>query len=513
MEKQAYIELKGIWKKFGDVSANEGIDLQINKGEIHALLGENGSGKTTLMNILTGIYTQDSGSIHIDGKRIFFRTPADSLKFGIGMIHQHANLVEALSVEENIAAGTDTCFWIDRKRLRSRIGETAGRYSFPIGLATKVYQLSSSEKQAVEILKAFYSGVTTLVLDEPTSSLAPFETRVLFDNLLKMKENGNAVVLITHKMNEVLGISDRVTVLRKGKSVYHSLTRKTNQRELTEKMMGRALSADIANGRGPTAASNATPLLEVRGLVVKDRFGKRSVDGVSLTVGSGEIHGIAGVSGNGQKDLCDAIAGLARTISGDILLGGRSIRGMGPRQQRENGVKIGYVPEDRMETGLVGAMSIADNVALRTLDSADQPGIFVSGRESAAMAERIIKKYDINASGPQAPVKNLSGGNIQKVLLGREIEMKPRLLITAYPARGLDVGASDYIFRLLKSEKEDGLGILFVGEDIDILLGLCDRISVMRAGRLVATLDAGRASKADIGAFMTGNDSLESSQP
>jgi simple sugar transport system ATP-binding protein len=504
-EGPAYIELRGITKNFGGVRANDGVDLSVHRGEIHALLGENGSGKTTLMNILTGIYSQDSGGVFIDGRRVRFRTPRDSIEAGIGMICQHANLVDAFSVEENIAAGAERGLWLNKGKLRGRIGEIAESYRLAVRPERKIYSLSMGEKQAVEILKTLYRGVTTLVLDEPTSALTPLETEALFANLRRMRESGCAVVLITHKLNDVFEISDRVTVLRKGKSVYTASAGDTDRAELTEKMVGQAVSLDIPRTESRDRGADSPPLLEVRDLVVKGEYG-RALNGVSLCVKAGEIHGIAGVAGSGQRELCDAVAGLVRITSGDIALNGRAIGGMTPGQMRKNGIKIGYVPEDRMEMGLVGAMSIADNVMLRGVGGR---GIFFDAGEAEALAGRIIEKYDISAPGASEPVKNLSGGNIQKVLLGREMELKPDLLITAYPVRGLDVGASDYIFRLLNREKESGMGVLFIGEDLDVLLGLCDRVSVMRAGRLAAALDTRKTSKTEIGALMTGNDSGE----
>jgi simple sugar transport system ATP-binding protein len=504
--KQAYIELRGVTKNFGHVRANDGADLSIHRGEIHALLGENGSGKTTLMNILTGIYAPDSGGVYVDGRQLFFRTPADSLKAGIGMIHQHAGLVDAMSVEENIVAGTKDSLWLNKNQLRAQIGEIAQKYRFSVPLTKKVYLLSVAERQAVEILKTFYRGASTLILDEPTPVLTPPEIETLFSNIREMRESGCAVVLITHKMSEVFEISDRVTVLRRGRSVFSAFTKDTSQMELTLKMVGQAVSMHIPRPVKPPSqpAEKEPPLLEVRNIVVKDARGRPLLDGVSLKVDSREIHGIAGVTGNGQRELCDAVAGLVKVSSGEILLNGRDIRGLGPRRLSGMGVKIGYVPEDRMEMGLVGTMSISENVMLRNMHDGRRFGeVFFDYNLAGEQAARIIKKYDVSAPGVYEPVKNLSGGNIQKVLLGREIEMKPQLLITACPVRGLDIGASDCVFRFLNQEKERGLGILFVEEDLDVLLGFCDRVSVMRSGKLVATLDARSASKTDVGVFMT----------
>ena len=495
-----YIELKGISKRFGEVVANRSIDLALQKGEIHALLGENGSGKTTLMNILTGVYQQDEGSIYIDGEKAAFRTPADSLRAGLGMIHQHVKLVEPLSVEENIAAGVDRRVFVRRRKLRGKIRAIAETYGFRVDPAKMVYQLSVGEKQAVEILKAFYRGATALILDEPTSVLTPQESQALFETLAKMKREGCAIVLITHKMSEVFEVSDRVTVLRRGEAVFTAETARTTQQELTEKMVGRAVSLDIPRCE---AAPGERDALRVGGLTVENKAGVKLLDSVSLSVRRGEIHGIAGVAGSGQKELCEAIAGLIRVKGGSILLDGREIAGSSARQLLREGVRIGYVPEDRMCMGLAGGLSIADNVLLRGLG--ETGGVFLDGKKAGRSARAIIEKYEISAAGPGQPVKDLSGGNIQKVLLGRELEREPDFLIAAYPTRGLDIGATNFVYEMLNRAKARGTGILFVGEDLDVLMGLCDRISVLHAGHLMGTVDAKDAAKSQLGLMMTGS--------
>ncbi len=495
-----HIELKGITKRFGDVVANREIDLEIRKGEIHALLGENGSGKTTLMNILTGVYQQDEGSIYVGGEKVFFHSPADSLRAGLGMIHQHVKLVEPLTVEENIAASVDRSVFVRRKKMRAKIRAIAGMYGFSVDPAKMVYQLSVGEKQAVEILKAFYRGASVLILDEPTSVLTPQESQALFETLIKMKNEGCAIVLITHKMSEVFEASDRVTVLRRGEAVFSALTAETTRQELTEKMVGRAVSMDIPRSMKSALGGDA---LRVRGLTVENKAGKRLLDEVTLTVGRGEIHGIAGIAGSGQKELCEAVAGLARVRAGSILLNGREIAGKTARALLKEKVRIGFVPEDRMSMGLAGALSVSDNLLMRGLD--ETKGIFLDGRRSDRRARAIIEKYEISAAGPGQPVKDLSGGNIQKVLLGRELEREPDFLIAAYPTRGLDIGAANFVYEMLNRAKERGIGILFVGEDLDVLMNLCDRISVLHAGRLMGTVNAGTVTKEKLGLLMTGS--------
>ncbi len=498
--EKPHIELKGITKSFGEVTANRAIDLDIYKGEIHALLGENGSGKTTLMNILIGVYAQDAGSIYIDGKQVYFHSPADSLRAGLGMIHQHVKLVECLRVEENISAGVDKALFINKKKLRERIRQIADTYGFQIDPAKKVYQLSVGEKQTVEILKVFYRGATVLILDEPTSVLTPQESQVLFETLARMKCEGCAIVLITHKMNEVVGVSDRVTVLRRGEAVCTLQTAQTTQQELTEKMVGRAVSLDIPRCQ---ISSEGEDALIVTGLVVENKAGKRLLDGVSLNVLGGEIHGIAGIAGSGQKELCEAIAGLVRIKCGGILLKGREIAGMTARGLLKEKIRIGFVPEDRMSMGLAGGLSIADNILLRSLD--ETKDIFMDTKGGNEKALSIMEKYRISAAGPGQPVKDLSGGNIQKVLLGRELEREPDFLVVAYPARGLDIGAANYVYELLGQAKAKGIGILFIGEDLDVLMNLCDRISVLHAGRMMGTVDARYVTKNQLGLMMTGS--------
>lgn len=500
MLENPYIELKDISKSFGEVQANRSVNLAIQKGEIHALLGENGSGKTTLMNILTGVYAPDAGRIFIDGKEAVFHSPADSLRAGIGMIHQHVQLVEVLSVAENITAGVDKAAFINRNTLNKKVRELSEAFGFKVDPNKKVYQLSVGEKQTVEILKVFYRGVNVLILDEPTSVLTPQESRLLFETLIKMKCEGCAIVLITHKMNEVFEVSDRVTVLRKGEALCTLVTAGTTQQELTEKMVGKAISLDIPCT--PVSMEGSAPLLELRGVVVENKQGKRLLDGVSLTVNKGEILGVAGVAGSGQKEMCESVAGLQKIKSGSILLNGRNITGMTPGRLNKENIRIAFIPEDRMNMGLAGGLSIADNVMLRNVDK--MKGMFLNTQEEKARTEVIIQKYEISASGPSQVVKNLSGGNIQKVLLGREMEMDPDFIIAAYPVRGLDVGATNFVYDVLNEEKCRGMGILFIGEDLDVLMNLCDRIAVLHAGRLMGVVDAKNITKNEIGLMMTG---------
>ncbi len=496
-----YVELRDITKSFGPVKANDRINFSIRRGEIHALLGENGSGKSTLMNILSGIYTPDSGEILLDGKPVKFTSPADSINAGIGMVHQHFKLVEVLSAKENIVAGTKGRFWMRDKTLREEIRKLADHFTLSIDPDKKVYQMAVSEKQTVEILKVLYRGAHVLILDEPTAVLTPQEIRVLFDILRNMKKMGCAVVIITHKLNEVMEISDRVTVLRKGKSIETINTADTNARMLTEMMVGHPMSLDI--DRAPVDSDRIKPILEVKDLTVMNAEHIPALDHVSFTLSSGEILGVAGIAGSGQKELCEAIAGLEHISSGNINFKGQSLLGLSPRDIIVRGITMSFVPEDRLGMGLVGSMNVIDNVLLKAYQN--MPGIFVDRKKGKEVAEAIIERFEIATPGPYHEVKKLSGGNIQKVLLGREINLNPELLITAYPVRGLDIGASYNIYDVLNEQKKKGVGILFIGEDLDVLLGLADRIMVMHAGKIMGILDAATTTKEEVGLLMLGH--------
>ena len=499
---EEYVELLDICKAFGPVKANDHINFSVRRGEIHALLGENGAGKSTLMNILSGIYTPDSGEIRIDGKSVTFHSPADSIRAGIGMVHQHFKLVEVLSAKENIIAG-DKRPWIRSRQLTREIQALAGRYTLHIDPDKKIYEMAVSEKQTVEILKVLYRGAQLLILDEPTAVLTPQETRILFDILRNMKKMGCAVVIITHKLNEVMEISDRVTVLRKGQSIETFNTAETNARQLTELMVGRPMSLEIA--RAAVDAKKIKPLLEVKSLTVTNAEHISVLDHVSFSLSSGEILGVAGIAGSGQKELCEAIAGLEHISDGDIIFKGDSLLKLSPRDIIVKGISMSFVPEDRLGMGLVGSMNIIDNVLLKAYQN--MPGIFMDRARGKEIAEGIIDRYEISTPSPYHEVKKLSGGNIQKVLLGREINLNPDLLITAYPVRGLDIGASYHIYDVLNEQKQKGVGILFIGEDLDVLLGLCDRIMVLHAGKIMDILDAKSTTKEEIGLLMLGHSS------
>ncbi len=500
------VKLQGICKSFGSVKANQNINFDVKKGEIHALLGENGSGKSTLMNILSGIYQPDSGHIELDGKPMTFSSPKDSIKNGIGMVHQHFKLVDVLSAKENIVAGTkDGRFFTGSKALAKKIRAIEEKYGLTLDPDKKVYNMSVSEKQTCEILKVLYRGANILILDEPTAVLTPQEITVLFDILREMKNQGCAIVIITHKLAEVLEISDRVTILRKGQSVATLNTCDTNAAELTEMMVGHPISLDI--DRAEVDKDKIHGLLSVKGLTVYNGEKLKALDNVTFELSSGEILGVAGIAGSGQKELCETIAGLDKVAEGEIIYKNESIVGMTPRDIIKKGITMSFIPEDRLGMGLVGSMSIIDNVLLKSYQN--MPGIFMNRSEGLRIADNVIERFQISTPSAHHTVKKLSGGNIQKVLLGREINLNPELIITAYPVRGLDIGASYNIYDVLNEQKQKGVGILFIGEDLDVLLSISDRIMVLHEGKIMGIVNAAETNKQELGMMMLGHSAEE----
>ena len=499
------IQFVNISKLFDKTIANDGITLDIRRGEILALLGENGSGKTTLMNMLSGIYFPDEGEIYVNGQQETIRSPRDAFSLGIGMVHQHFKLVDIFTAAENIVLGLPGGVTIDRKKLVAQIREIAGKYGFDLDPNKKIYNMSVSEKQTVEIIKVLYRGADILILDEPTAVLTPQETVKLFRILRKMKEDNKAVVIITHKLNEVLEVSDRVHILRKGKFVGSVKTSETTVAELTEKMVGRAV--DLAIER-PETQKKALKM-EVQNLTCINSDGMRVLDNVSFDLFSGEILGVAGIAGSGQKELCEALAGLHSIKDGQFLYhyekDGHTVvedlAGKPPMEMIKRGIAMSFVPEDRLGMGLVAAMDMTDNVMLRSYYQ--NKGPFVNRKKPKALAEQLIAQLEIVTPGTETPVRLLSGGNVQKVLLGREIASSPQLLIVAYPVRGLDINSSYTIYRLINEQKERGVAVLFVGEDLDVLLEICDRILVLCGGRVSGVVNARQSNKEEVGLLMT----------
>ena len=568
MAKSVAIQLKGISKYFGEVVANKNVDLTVYKGEILSVLGENGSGKTTLMNMLSGIYFPDEGQIFVDGAPVVIRSPRDAYHYGIGMVHQHFKLVDVFSAIDNVLLGekapefalkeksaelreraakatyvidnddteapvktvrqTDTAFgrfrlnariallplekalykarfnWLPRKR-GQKIKEVAAKYGFEIDLNKKIYDMSVSEKQTVEIIKVLYRGADILILDEPTAVLTPQETQKLFDVIRNMREDGKSIIIITHKLNEVMEISDRVAVLRKGEHVATVNTAETDINELTEMMVGRKTELNIARA----LPENEQDRLEVSNLTLVNHENVKVLDNVSFTAYSGEILGIAGIAGSGQRELLETIAGLNRPTSGTISYNDpttgkkENLVRKTPAQIRELGVRLSFVPEDRLGMGLVGNMDIIDNMMLRSYKRGKLP--FLDRKNPKQLAENIIRDLEVVTPSSHTPVRRLSGGNIQKVLVGREIASAPTVLMAAYPVRGLDINSSYTIYNLLNTQKERGVAVIYVGEDLDVLIELCDRIMVICAGRVTGIVDGRKAKKEDIGLLMTGS--------
>ena len=489
------IECKGITKVFGSVVANNNIDLSVNYGEILALLGENGSGKTTLMNMLSGIYHPDRGSIWVDGKEASINSPTDSQKYQIGMIHQHFKLIDVFSAIDNVVLGSGrSASKTDKKKAQ----EICDSFGLNIDLDKKIYDMSVGEKQNVEILKVLYRGAKILILDEPTAVLTPQEINVLFDILWKMKENGCAIIIITHKLNEVMEISDRVTILRKGESIGTVKTSETTEKELTELMVGREITLEIDR----PDPENPTELLRVCNLTVMKSDGTIGLDDIDFEVNTGEILGIAGIAGSGQKELCETIAGLIPSKTGAILYKKENIVGKKPKEIIDLGIQMSFVPEDRLGMGLVASMSVADNMLLKNYN--DSKGIFMKKSGARALATKLVDELEIKTPSIDTPVRMLSGGNVQKVLLGREISAGPNLLITAYPVRGLDINSSYTIYNLLNEQKQKGVAVIFIGEDLDVLLQLSDRIMVLCHGKITGIVDAKSVTKEQIGLMMTG---------
>ncbi|MBQ8178672.1 MAG: ABC transporter ATP-binding protein [Clostridia bacterium] len=563
---QVAIELKKVSKRFGEVVANNEVDLKVYKNEILSLLGENGSGKTTLMNMISGIYFPDSGEIEIDGKPVVIKSPRDAHNYKIGMIHQHFKLVDVFSAADNILLGEKMSeysisqkaketlstlpedkiiksvekdgktsktvdfkvlgeialtylkvaalpfiklgklikFDILAKNRAKDLQEVADKYGFEIDLKKKIYDLSVSEKQTVEIIKVLYRGAEILILDEPTAVLTPQEIEKLFAVLRRMRDDGKAIIIITHKLNEVMAISDKVAVLRKGEHIATVDTANTNEKELTEMMVGKKVELNIDR----TEPVNMVDRLVVKDLSIINHDRVKVLDNVNFVARSGEILGIAGIAGSGQRELLESIAGLVKFNSGDIIYNDPAkndepvdLKSKTPVQIRELGVRLSFVPEDRLGMGLVANMDIVDNMMLRSYKKGH--GVFLDRKSPSKLADEIVHDLEVVTPNTHTAVRKLSGGNVQKVLVGREIASAPTVLMAAYPVRGLDINSSYTIYNLLNDQKEKGVAVIFVGEDLDVLIDLCDRILVLCAGKVTGIVDARSITKEEIGLLMT----------
>ena len=514
LENKCAIKMENITKRFGSVVANNAINMELREGEILSLLGENGSGKTTLMNMLSGIYFPDEGQIYIHDKPVTIASPKDAFDLGIGMIHQHFKLVDLFTATENIILGLEGK--LDLNNARKKVQDICDRYGFDIDPDMKIYDMSVSQKQTVEIVKVLYRGADILILDEPTAVLTPQETDRLFDIMRNMKADGKALVIITHKLHEVMDVSDRVAVLRKGRYIGDVATCDTSPQKLTDMMVGHAVTLNIDR----PLVEDRNLRLEVKDLTVLTPDGIKALDHVSFDAYGGEILGIAGISGSGQKELLEAIAGLRVTQPGSHVIyhppapdepiagqhvpvdkGGEELLGKNPRQIHDIGVSMAFVPEDRLGMGLVGSMGMADNMMLKTYRSGRGP--LLDRKPPRQLAERVKEELDVLTPSINTPVRRLSGGNVQKVLVGREIAQNPSVLMTTYAVRGLDINTSYTIYNLLTAQKLKGVAVIYVGEDLDVLLELCDRILVLCGGQVSGIVDGRTTTKEEVGLLMT----------
>ncbi len=495
------LEMRGIVKRFPGVVANDGVDFSAKAGEIHALLGENGAGKTTLMRILYGIYQPDEGEIYLDGRAIRVRSPAEALSLGIGMVHQHFRLVPTLSVEENVVLGLRGGLspFPNLRRVREKLREIARDYGLEVNPQAKLFELSVGEQQRVEILKALYRQVRILIMDEPTSVLTPQEVERLFSTLRSLVEAGLTVIFITHKLDEVLEVSDRVTVLRKGKVVATLPTGEADKAMLARLMVGREVVFRL--DKGPT--KRGEKLLEVRDLRALNDRGLPAIRGLSFDLFGGEILGVAGVAGNGQKELVEVLTGLRRATAGRVLFFGKDLTNRSPSEIAAAGVA--HIPEERLRRGLVPEMSVAENLVLKGYRLPPfSRGLFLNQRAIISHAKEAISAYQIMTPSPNSPAKLLSGGNIQRLILARELSGSPRLIIAAHPTYGLDVGATEQIRGLLLKQRELGAGVLLISEDLEEIMGLSDRILVLFAGQAMGLMEAEEAAREELGLLMAG---------
>ena len=499
MAEQYAIEMRGITKTFGSVVANKDVELNVRPGEILALLGENGSGKTTLMNMLSGIYAPDSGEIRVNGQPVTIASPQDAKRLGIGMVHQHFKLVDVFSAADNIWMGKEKAGFLLKKDRYNEIEAMAKKFGFDLDPRKKVHNMAVSEKQTLEIIKVLYYGAKVIILDEPTAVLTVQEIQKLFGVLRRMKADGHSVIIITHKLNEVLDISDRVAILRKGEYVGTVNTAETNEQQLTEYMVGRKVDLNIER----PVVEKTRPLLEIRDLTIKNDEGAVAIDHVNFYIRGGEILGVAGIAGCGQKELCEAIAGLRPIEQGQMIHKGDNIVGLSPKAILDKGISMSFIPEDRLGMGLAPSLSITDNMLLKNYQDAKGP--FVDRKQGRADAEHVIQELGVVTPSAETPVRRLSGGNVQKVLLGREIKAGPNVIITAYPVRGLDINSSYAIYNILNQQKKDGVGVLFVGEDLDVMMALCDKIMVLCHGKVMGVVHAHKTTKEELGLMMTGS--------
>lgn len=500
MDRTPVLQMLHITKRFPGVVANENVNLTLYPGEVHALLGENGAGKSTLLNILAGIYFPNEGEIRYNGVHVDINSPQAAVRLGIGMVHQHFKLVQTLSVAENIALYAGTCGKIlNREKMEQDVARLAAQFHLDVEPDAQVEQLSIGEQQRVEILKLLASGANVLVLDEPTAVLTPQESTRLFVSLREMAQQGKAVLVITHKLSEVMRFADRVSVLRGGKSIGERLLSETNLEELTELMVGRRLMPVQAAARHTAGQT----LLRLQDVCAYNDRGVARLKHVSLELRAGQILGIAGVSGNGQRELCEVIAGLRRYTSGSMEMAGQTLTRWNAAAAIDHG--IAYIPDDRIDTGLASHLNAMDNLILKDFKKpcSSRFGILRRGRIKKRTQE-VTEQYDVRSAGIEYPVANMSGGNIQKLLVAREVLLEPKVILASYPTHGLDIGAADSVHKILLQACEKGCAVLLISEDLDELFALADRLAVLYDGKIVGELSAEQASAEAVGRMMLG---------
>ncbi len=496
-------ELRGITKRFPGVVANDGVNLHVSTGEVLALIGENGAGKSTLMNVLYGLYRADEGELLIDGKPTHFSSPADAIAAGIGMVHQHFMLVPVMTVAENVVLGvepTGRFGSLDIDEARRMVREVSDKYSLELDPDAVIEDLSVGVRQRVEIVKVLMRDAKIVVFDEPTAVLTPSEILEFFEIVRSLVAAGRGVIFITHKLKEALSVADRINVLRRGKVVGEALPKNTSESQIAEMMVGRAVQLVVDKAEAVPRES----MLDVRNVTVVEPDGRVVVDDVTFEVRVGEIVGVAGVQGNGQTELVEAIAGLRRAASGSIVLGGRDITTDSPRERHEAG--MAHIPEDRQRQGLVTDLSIVENLVLtRYHDSEFSSGVRMKWDVAKARAKELVAAYDIRTTDPAQPASTLSGGNQQKVIVARELSREIRLAVAAQPTRGIDVGSIEYVHAQIVKERDAGRAVLVVSTELDEVMSLADRVLVMYRGRIVADVDPKKVSHMDIGLYMAGS--------
>ena len=498
-EKIKHLEMCGITKRFPGVLSNNKVNIQLKSGEVLAILGENGAGKTTLMNVLYGLYQPEAGRILLNGKPVSINSPREAIALGIGMVHQHFMLVPTLTVCENVILGLSKTFLVDLKTAAKRIEEITDTYGLAINPDAYVWQLSVGEQQRVEIIKALYRGANLLILDEPTAVLTPQESNELIELLRNMAAQGNSIILISHKLHEVMALSDRVTVLRDGEVCADVLTRETSQEALAQLMVGREMAPCQRDG---TFTPGRT-VLELQDVYAQGDKGTEALAGVTLTIRAGEILGIAGVSGNGQKELAEVIAGLRKIIKGKLNLNGQETTKMSPARIIEQG--LGYIPEDRLHVGSIPSFSIWENLILKDHHIAPfAKHSLLQNRAIMSHSSSLVEKYGIKTPNLETSTGTLSGGNIQRVILAREITRSPVALVAAYPTRGLDIGATEYLHSKLLEARSNGIGVLLISEDLEELLSICDNIAVLYEGRVMKVMPVEETDERSLGLLMAG---------